>query len=335
MKINILFQLNNNPSGGGNQFLKALKKTLIKKNMYAEMEDSDVVICNSHQYVKDVIKMKKKYPDKIFIHRIDGPMRLYNKMSDKRDYVVNVVNKTIADGTVFQSKFSQRENYRLGLKKNKFETIIYNTPDETIFYPPKLKDGLKSKIKLVATSWSGNINKGFDTYNYLDQNLDFSRYSMSFVGNSPIKYKNIKMYDPKSSEELAEFLRKQDIYISASKKEPCSNAILEAMNCGLPVVIRNDGGNPELVKNAGCLFNSEEDIIQCIEKVSEDYNDYKNSIVFTSFDKKADEYIEFCSKVYNATKKGEYVTRKLTWINELKIYFALIRWKLSVKLGND
>lgn len=31
MKINILFQLNNNPSGGGNQFLKALKKTLIKK----------------------------------------------------------------------------------------------------------------------------------------------------------------------------------------------------------------------------------------------------------------------------------------------------------------
>ena len=59
MKINILFQLNNNPSGGGNQFLKALKKTLIKKNMYAEMEDSDVVICNSHQYVKDVIKMKK------------------------------------------------------------------------------------------------------------------------------------------------------------------------------------------------------------------------------------------------------------------------------------
>lgn len=329
MKINILFQLNNNPSGGGNQFLKALKKALIKKNIYAEIENADIVICNSHQYVKDIIKMKKKYPDKIFIHRIDGPMRLYNKMSDKRDYVVNVVNETIADGTVFQSKFSQKENYRLGLKENKYQTVIYNTPDETIFYPSKFKERLESKIKLIATSWSGNINKGFDTYKYLDENLDFNKYSMSFVGNSPIIYKNIKMYAPKSSEELAEFLREQDIYISASRKEPCSNAILEAMNCGLPVVIRNDGGNPELVHDAGCLFNGENDIIQCIEKVAENYYDYKNNVVLNSFDNKADEYIDFCREVYNATKNGKYVTKKINWIKELRIYFVLIRWKLS------
>jgi glycosyltransferase involved in cell wall biosynthesis len=42
----------------------------------------------------------------------------------------------------------------------------------------------------------------------------------------------------------------------SSISEGCSNVILEAMACGIPVVVTNTGGNPELVTNNdnGLLF---------------------------------------------------------------------------------
>ena len=47
--------------------------------------------------------------------------------------------------------------------------------------------------------------------------------------------------------ELSNELRENDIFIFASKKEACSNAFIEAANCGLPAVALNDGGNPEIL----------------------------------------------------------------------------------------
>ena len=41
---------------------------------------------------------------------------------------------------------------------------------------------LLQKTRLVCTSWSINKNKGFDYYKYLDDNLDFSKYSFTYMG---------------------------------------------------------------------------------------------------------------------------------------------------------
>lgn len=47
-----------------------------------------------------------------------------------------------------------------------------------------------------------------------------------------------------------------DIFVLSSVSEGCSNVILEAMACGVPVVATNTGGNPELVadRENGLLF---------------------------------------------------------------------------------
>lgn len=333
MKIGIIFEIKDKPSGGGNQFLKALKKVFEEKGVYAKnIEDVDVIIGNSYQFVEQVVAIKRSHPTIVFVHRIDGPIRLYNRISDRRDFVTNIVNEIAADGTVFQSEFSRQENFRLGLEKNCYETLIYNVPNETIFYRDKnsnIED--EKKIKLIASSWSDNMNKGFETYRYLDEHLDFDKYQMTFVGNSPIKFKNIKMLSALPSEKLAEKLRQSDIYISASKKESCSNAILEAMNCGLPVVIRNDGGNPEIINGAGCLFDSEDDIIDKIHYVTDHYNEFQNNIKVVPFTKRADEYIDFCQRILDDVKSGRYIPKKISFLDMVRIKMVVLRWKFADK----
>jgi glycosyltransferase involved in cell wall biosynthesis len=55
---------------------------------------------------------------------------------------------------------------------------------------------------------------------------------------------------------VTDWLRAIDIFVLPSLSEALSNALMEAMACGCPVVASNIGGNPELVRNGetGLLF---------------------------------------------------------------------------------
>ncbi|MGM0613906.1 MAG: glycosyltransferase, partial [Bacteroidota bacterium] len=56
-------------------------------------------------------------------------------------------------------------------------------------------------------------------------------------------------------ENVHEYLKISDIFIHSSKGEGCSNAILEAMAAGLPIVASNTGGTSEIVdEKNGILF---------------------------------------------------------------------------------
>ena len=75
MKIFIAYSMVDSPFGGGNQFLKNLKRCWEKEGIYtASLQEADVILFNSHQNLATVIAHKKSYPDKIFVHRIDGPI---------------------------------------------------------------------------------------------------------------------------------------------------------------------------------------------------------------------------------------------------------------------
>lgn len=54
---------------------------------------------------------------------------------------------------------------------------------------------------------------------------------------------------PGSREDIAEQLRRMDVFVLASLREGISNTILEAMASGLPIVATDTGGNRELVKD--------------------------------------------------------------------------------------
>lgn len=303
MKIHILFTITDEPWGGGNQFIKLLKKYFIKKNIYSDNpEQSDIILFNSHQMIDKVAALKKQFPFKKFAHRIDGPIRLYNNISDPRDAQIYFANEIFADGTIFQSEWSKRKNEQLGLENTKPYAIIPNCSDFEIFSPSLEPEN--KKMRLISTSFSPNPKKGLDTYEYLDKNLDFQKFSYVFLGrllsDTEAKFNNIKNLGLKNSHQVADELRKSDIFITASQSDPCSNSLIEGLSCGLPALALNDGGHPEIIKKGGLLFEKRENIPNLLNQICQDISSFKSQIKVRRISETGGAYISFFEALLNS-----------------------------------
>lgn len=329
VKICILYSFVDKPFGGGNQFLKALGKYFSARGVFEKFPwDADVILFNSHHDISAAAKARLNYPDKIFIHRIDGPMKLYAVLSDRRDKIVYEANNFLADATIFQSEWSKQQNYKLGFKGKKPEFVIINAPDPAVFnLDGKIPFSSRRKIKLIAISWSSNWKKGFDVYGWLDENLDFEKYEMSFVGNSPIKFKNIKHLQPLQSIELSKVLKNSDIFIAASQNDPCSNSLIEALHCGLPSLVLNSGGHPEIVRQGGEIFEAKEQIPSLLEKIINNYSDYVSSIKVQSIEEVGKAYYDFIQEVYDKSSH-----KKFGKIAYLRLITEILFWKTVNKI---
>jgi len=295
MKIYIAYETTNSPHGGGNQFLRALKEQFKKYNLYIDSPiEADVILFNSHQNYGAVLNLKSKFPDKCFIHRVDGPMRLYNNMSDTRDDIVYQLNNRVADGTVFQSTWSKVQNFELGMHQGKFSTVIQNSVDTAIFNSSGANK--REKTRLISTSFSPNYRKGHKYYQFLDEHLDFEKYEYVFVGKSPIGYTNIKMLGCLDSHGVANELKNSCMYITASENDPCSNSLLEAIACGLPILALNSGGHPEIVRNNNSLFNNEEELLNKIGKLV----NFNATVSIDTMEAVSQKYLNFFKEVLHA-----------------------------------
>jgi glycosyltransferase involved in cell wall biosynthesis len=99
------------------------------------------------------------------------------------------------------------------------------------------------------------------------------------------------MLAPLPPEALAEELRCHDIYIAASRHDPCSMAVVEALACGLPVLYRDSGGHPELVGEAGCGFTHNEELLPALDRLVNEYEMRRALIRVTPLAEVADRYL--------------------------------------------
>jgi glycosyltransferase involved in cell wall biosynthesis len=331
MKVHILFDFKD-ISGGGNQFLKALRLHFSEIGIYSEnINLADVIVYNSHHLPLKLLKLKIRHSKKIFVHRLDGPIKLYNKISDRRDDLIYLINKLISDGTIFQSYWSKEQNFKYGLSKKKFEDVILNAPNQNYFYPKKSSYlNSSNKIKLIAVSWSSNYKKGFSTYKWIDENLDFNKFEMKFVGNSPVSFKNIDVISVLDQEKLSNDLRASDIYLTASQKDPCSNSLIEALHCGLPVLALGDGGHPEIIQEAGELFKYPEEIPDLLLKIAENYQTYQSNINLPNMTNVGSLYVSFLKTIYNEQREGKFRSKKLKIVQILKVIIFIIFIKFTL-----
>ena len=309
MKVKILFRFKEGPWGGGNQFLLALKDSLSRRGSWAEdVRDATMVLFDSFNDVDLVLRAKNKYPWIPFVHRINGPISAYRGRGQHVDKLIYSLSKHVADGAIFQSEYSREANLTLGMRCEKRHVVIHNAA-RPMFFQSKERMIRGQKVRLIVTSWSSNINKGFDLLRSLDQALDFSRYALTFIGSSPFRFKNIKMVPPQDASSLLRELKEHDIYLMASKNESCSNAVLEALAVGLPVVALRSGGTPEIVGCAGEYFDDLEGAIRAIDNVAKDIKRYRDQIICKDIDAVCDEYVTFFAEVLNSIGKS----KRLTW----------------------
>lgn len=328
MNISIWFDFTDGPWGGGNQFLKALFSELVKKGHKVTKEpkkDTDVVLLNSHNRgskkllwpgmvsqlrqinryneiigkripVKFWIRLFKR-SGPILVHRLDGVAELIRGKRTYADDIQPAIN-ALCDHTIFQSEYCRSSFAQYNVTPHNYN-VIKNGIDSEIFYPTPHKKTNGKNLKLVAVSWSDNPRKGFAE---LANISEIDNVELTFIGRwaQSINKKHVNCVGIKKSYELADIMRKSDGMVHAAINEPCSNAILESLACGLPVIYKNSGGNEELAGDYGIplsrdlhntinTFRDKLDFLR--EKVIQDNGRFSIGIV-------ADKYIQVFKKVY-------------------------------------
>ena len=327
MKVSIGTNIKDGPWGGGNLFAISLKKYLEdnKHKVFTDLSEDDLDIIliteprktsESSSFTHDDVSNYLKYinPRALVVHRINEcDERKNTKYVNK--FMINA-NK-ISDASIFVSSWLKNLYTNQGLSsKNSY--VVLAGADKDIFNSENFKpwDG-KSKLKIITHHWGANWNKGFEIYLLLDKllgNEQFNeKFSFTYIGNIPkkIKFKNSKVIPPLSGKKLANAIKENHLYLTASLNEPSGNHHIEGAQCGLPLMFINSGGIPEYSSKFGVRFESKLDFLEKLDHLYENYElyldkmkDYPNNANSMS-----EEYLKIFEYLYQ-NKNKIYLTRK-------------------------
>lgn len=279
------------PSGGGNQFLSALVGELERRGIDVERNEISATTraCLFNSFNFDFRRLERfARGDVRMIHRVDGPLSAYRGFDDGTDGRIAEINR-LADVTVFQSRYSLSKHRELGYELVA-PHVIPNAPDPHIFNPEGRRPFSRDRrTRVIASSWSDNPRKGGATYRRLAETLDPERFEFLFVGRTADDIPGA--VPPVPPHRLAELLRDHDVYVAASEDDPCSNAVLEALACGLPVVYRISGGHPELVGEAGLGFRDGDEIPALLDRLVDEYEQRRDQIAIATLADVATAYL--------------------------------------------
>jgi glycosyltransferase involved in cell wall biosynthesis len=283
------------PSGGGHQFLRALTRELESRGLDVELNrvSGRTPACLFNSFNFDFRRLRRfAGGGSRMVHRVDGPIGAYRGFDDGTDERIARINAALAAATVFQSRYSLEKHRELGFDL-RAPVVIPNAVDPAIFHPPPSRESLDGRrVRVIATSWSDNPRKGSDTLAWLDRKLDHARYEVTFAGRAPDTFERIRVIGPLDSIALADLLRTQDVYVAPSFDDPCSNALLEALACGLPAVFRDSGGHPELVGEGGLSFREDDELGEVLERLVLELDERRASIALRPIAWVADRYLE-------------------------------------------
>jgi glycosyltransferase involved in cell wall biosynthesis len=178
--------------------------------------------------------------------------------------------------------------------------IIKNAVDASIFNRNgRAPFDRNRKIRLISTAWSPNPRKGGPFYKSLEEVLDWNRFEYTFVGTTKETFSKIRHVPAVPSEQLADILRQHDLYIMASQGEAYSNALIEALSCGLPALYLADGGNGEAVGLGGLPFKEREDAMVSLGRLVDQYELFQSAINVESIESIARRYLALAERVMN------------------------------------
>jgi glycosyltransferase involved in cell wall biosynthesis len=282
------------PWGGGNQFVAALAGELDRRGLRIEWNtvSATTKACLVNKRDFDLERLRRFSRDDLrIVHRVDGPVVAYRGFDDGTDALTTAVNREYAQVTVFQSRYSLEQHRRMGVELRD-PKVIPNAPDPALFN----RDGRVDLnggdvVRLIATSWSDNPNKGSDLVASLEAALDPNRFELTYVGRSPRTFERTRVVAPVGSAGVASLLRTHHVYLAFSRFEPCSNALLEALACGLPALYLESGSHAELVGAGGLGFDDPAEMPAVLDRLVAEWHERQRAIDFMPLQEVADRYL--------------------------------------------
>jgi len=222
-----------------------------------------------------VIKLIKFFGGKV-IQRLDG---IYYPSKHGDGYALkNRVIKDIyahsADFVVFQSEYSRKQCFAmLGEKSPNEYQIIVNGVNTDLFFPDPNRVLSPEKIIFATTGSFRNADMIEPVVAALDSltgELNFELWVIGPVTNPQLERfvdrPYVRHLGSKNMQEVAELLRKSDVFIYSHLNPPCPNSVLEAISSGLPVVGFDSGSMSELLSfNKELLAYVSDDVFQKYE----------------------------------------------------------------------
>jgi glycosyltransferase involved in cell wall biosynthesis len=284
------------PAGGGNQTLRAVMAEFERRGVRVGINtvspSTCAVLFNSFNF--DFARLEllaRRLASARMVHRVGAVTSLYRGFDDGTDARVAEMNARLADATIAISHATIEMYRQIGIELVD-PRVVYNGCDHRIFNPNgRAAFSRDRKTRLISTSWSDNPRKGGPTYEWLEGHLDWSRYEFTFVGNTQASLRRTHHIPPVSSQELAVLLRSHDIFVTATEHDAYSNALVEALSCGLPAVYLDSGGSSEAVKDAGFGFRDREELPGLLDKLVEEYEARQAQIDLPSLEEIADQYL--------------------------------------------
>jgi len=295
LKISINSPITNKSFGGGGlsfvtQFQRYLKSN--KVSVINHLDDNDIdfiLIVNvtfsfSYSFYKAAL-YKISNPKVIIIHRVNDSGYQRNN-----NFMTNLLTScsSYSDHLIYVSSWLYKEMI-IKIKNPSAHSVILNGVDIDLSNVSKKIpwDG-NSKLKIITHHWSANYSKGHEFYQILDGLLNQekfkNKFEFTYIGNYPknLFYQNTKLLPAMPREDLAEEIRKHDVYLSASKNEAGGMHIIEGISLGLPTLYIDSGGTPEYAEGCGLMFTKDNFEVQ-IQKIHKEYFDYYKKIGKYSF----------------------------------------------------
>lgn len=190
--------------------------------------------------------------------RVDGCY--YNKSQGNMG-INNILYISIvkSDGVIFQSQFSKLMCEQLLKVEPQTYSVIHNGIDKSwIDEIPAIQNTAKNVFVAIA-NWRNSKRPKSIINGFLEAKIPDSQ--LLFIG----KYKydnpseNVLFLGDQSPKKVISYLKGATSLIHICKIESCSNAVVEALACGKPVVCNNIGGTPEIVGSDGVIVKCDDD----------------------------------------------------------------------------
>lgn len=286
------------PAGGANQTLRAVLAEATRRGLTVEYgatsPSTKAVLFNSFNFdARRLEWFAARMPSGCrMVHRVGAVTSLYRGFDDGTDAHVAEINRRFAQATlaISQATIDMYRSIGVDLVAPR---VIYNGIDPEIFHPrERVRFDRGRKTRIVAVSWSDNPRKGGPVLRWLERALDLDRYELTFVGNTCETFERVRHVPPLPSHELAALLREQDVFFTATQHDAYSNALVEALSCGLPALYLDSGGSREAVKEAGFGFTEQEEIPALLERLRDEYESRQALISLPSLGEVVDAYLE-------------------------------------------
>ena len=286
------------PAGGGHQTLRAVLGEMRRRGVTVEYgaasPQAKAVLFNSFNF--DASRLDW-FASRVaagcrMVHRVGAVTTLYRGYDDGTDAHVADLNRRLADTTIAISSATVEMYRSIGIELVR-PRVIHNGTDPSIFHERgRVAFDRSRKTRVVAVSWSDNPRKGGPFYRWLERNIDWDRYELTFVGNTSEAFERATVVPPLPSHELADLLRTQDVFVTATENDAYSNALVEALCCGLPAIYYDSGGSAEAVKEAGFAFREWQEAPVLLDRLRDEYEERQARISLPSLAEVVDEYLD-------------------------------------------